>query len=156
MLLVAADPDLATFGSGLWVLLAGLELQLTLQLAVGFPARGIEGAGIGKPVVLFSRHLPITMLPHVQTVTDAADLPKILRAALSPNFDRAQAELAGQKLLQALTDASFDLGKFSFRDPGKVMIEPEWITAATAGLERSLVSAIDRSAAQQARVTAAE
>jgi hypothetical protein len=99
---------------------------------------GIEGAGMGKPVVLFSRHLPITMLPHVQTVTDEADLPDILRRALSPDFNRAQAELDGQRFLKALTDASFDLGPFNIGPPGHMPIDPAWTTAAVAGLEKSL------------------
>jgi hypothetical protein len=99
---------------------------------------GIEAAGMGKPVILFSRFLPIAMLPHVQTVTHEADLPKILRAALSPNFDRARAQLDGQRFLQALTDASFDLGGFNIGPPGKIAIRPEWVNVAVDGLERSL------------------
>jgi hypothetical protein len=100
---------------------------------------GIEGAGMGKPIVLFSRHLPITMLRHVQTVTNEADLPKILRTVLSPDFDRAQAESDGQRFLKALADASFDLGKFNIGPPGKFPMQPEWIVAIMTGLEKSLV-----------------
>lgn len=100
---------------------------------------GIEGAGMGKPIVLFSRHLPITMLSHVQTVTDEADLPRILRKALSPDFDKALAELDGQRFLKALTDASFNLGKFNIGRPGAIRMLPEWIEATVNGLERSLV-----------------
>jgi hypothetical protein len=119
---------------------SGLEcVRRATAIATITGSAGIEGAGMGKPVVLFSSHMPIINLPHVQTVTSLADLPKILRTALSPDFDRAQAEIDGQRFLKALTDASFDLGKFDIGHPGTIKMQPEWISTAVAGLERSLV-----------------
>src|SRR5687768_1142896 len=46
MHLVAPNPDLATFGMSLGVVLVVLELQFALQLAVGPPSRNIERAGV--------------------------------------------------------------------------------------------------------------
>jgi hypothetical protein len=99
---------------------------------------GIEAAAMGKPVISFAQHHPMYMLPHVQTVKNESDLPKMLSAALSPSFDRARAEADGQRFLRAIADSSFDLGKFKIVRPGEVKILPEWVANAVQGLERSL------------------
>ena len=99
---------------------------------------GIEAAAMGKPVVSFAQHHPMAMLPHVKTITNDPDLPDILRAALSPDFDHAKAEADGQLFLRAVVDSSFDLGQFKIVRPGECAILPEWIENAVAGLEKSL------------------
>lgn len=99
---------------------------------------GIEAAAMGKPVVSFAHHHPMSMLPHVQTIKNESDLPKILSAALSPEFDRARARADGQKFLRAIADSSFDLGKFRIVRPGEVAILPEWVTNSVGSLEESL------------------
>ncbi len=101
---------------------------------------GIEAAAIGKPVISFAQHHPMFMLPHVQTVKNEADLPKMLGAALSPDFDRSKAEADGQKFLRAIADSSFDLGKFKIVRPGECTILPEWVANAVQGLEKSLIA----------------
>ncbi|MGE0734868.1 MAG: hypothetical protein AB7P50_08960 [Alphaproteobacteria bacterium] len=99
---------------------------------------GLEAAALGKPVVLFSAHMPIGVLPHVFTVADDADLPGLLRAALAGEGNAARAALDGSKFLAAVKASSFDLGGFHYAAPGQVALDPNWIEAATAGLEASL------------------
>ena len=107
-------------------------------IAVITGSGGIEGAAMGRPVVTFSRHMPVSMLDHVHIVRDEADLPAILRRILGPEFDAARARADGTRFLAAMVDASIDLQGFHFSAPGTVSIKPAWIDAAVKGLQRSL------------------
>lgn len=117
----------------------GIEcVRRCAAVAVITGSGGIEGAAMGKPVVTFSRHMPVEMVPHVQVIRDEAELPAVLRRALAPDFDSERAKADGTRFLSALVDASFDLGQFHFDAPGKVTIQPAWLDAAVDGLMRTL------------------
>lgn len=78
---------------------------------------GQEAAVIGKPVVTFGRHNLYNILPHVQVVTDEAELGPALKRALSDDFDRETAIRDGLRFLAALRAISFSMKDFSFANP---------------------------------------
>ncbi len=73
---------------------------------------GFEGAVMGKPVITFGRHNLYNFLAHVMVVTDETQLKGYLETALGEAFDRERASVDGQRFLQAVVDASFDLMDF--------------------------------------------
>lgn len=97
---------------------------------------GLEAAVMGKPVISFGRHNIYNFLPHVMVVTDETQLKGFLRRAFSGAIDRAEAERNGRRFLQAVVDASFDLGSFAPIQPD--LVEETALAAAhdalTAGL----------------------
>lgn len=70
---------------------------------------GMEGAVMGKPVIAFGRHNIYSFLPHVKVVRDETKLRDYLHDALAGNFDQEEARAAGQRFLQAVVAASFDM-----------------------------------------------
>jgi len=80
---------------------------------------GLEGAIIGKPVVMFGRHTYYDYLDHVAVVDMATPIPDILADILSDHpslFDIEKAKSDGARLRQAIINASFDLGGYNNLD----------------------------------------
>jgi len=97
---------------------------------------GFEGAVMGKPVISFGRHNIYNFLPHVMVVTDEVQLRKYLGQAFSDEFDAGRAAAEGQRFLQAVIDASFDLAEFQPIEPDRVS------NAALAECYRNLLAGL--------------
>lgn len=99
---------------------------------------GMEGAILGKPVISFGRHNIYNFLPHVMVVTDETQLKGYLARAFGGGIDRARAERDGRRFLQAIVDASFDLGSFAPIKPDAV--DEEVLDAAFAALSAGVAT----------------
>ena len=99
---------------------------------------GLEGAILGKPVICFGRHNIYNFLPHVMVVTDETQLKGYLARAFGGGIDRAQAERDGRRFLQAIVDASFDLGSFAPIQPD--VVDEAALDVAFAALAAGLTS----------------
>lgn len=81
---------------------------------------GFEAAVLGKPVISFGRHNSYNFLPHVMVVNDVSELKGYLRRIFSDNLDTEQAKRDGQRFLQAVMDASFELRGFAPIEPDRI------------------------------------
>lgn len=70
---------------------------------------GIEGARMGKPVILFGRHNGYQFLPHVQLVKKEEDLEPAIKQVFDKKIDLDGARVAGKRFTQALRSISFDM-----------------------------------------------
>ena len=75
---------------------------------------GFEAAALGKPVIAFGRHNTYNFLPHVRTVTDEAELPRLLREALDGAGPNAKED--GRKFLNAIAACAFDMRGYTHVD----------------------------------------
>ena len=97
---------------------------------------GFEGAVMGKPVVIFGRHVTYGFLDHCLIVTEETQIAPFLSGVLSSGFNGGQARRDGTRFLQAVVDASFDLGEFNVTKPDDAKLEIA--TAAAENLVRHL------------------
>ena len=74
---------------------------------------GLEGAMMGKPVILFGRHTGYGFLPHVQLIGREEDLRTALMRALDGSMDQLQAVRDGARLREALISISFDMRNYT-------------------------------------------
>lgn len=72
----------------------------------------IEAAIIGKPALVFGRHMIHNFLDHVEVVRDHAQIKPFVECILRGEFDAQKAQRDGRRLLQAMRDTSFDMGAF--------------------------------------------
>lgn len=77
---------------------------------------GLEAALVGKPVISFGRHNPYNFLPHVDVVTDFAELPKLVKAMFDGETDAREARNAAARFVEAIRQSSFDMGEFNYFD----------------------------------------
>jgi hypothetical protein len=90
---------------------------------------GIEGALLGKPVILFGRHNSYEWLSHVSWVTKEEELAPALLRVVTGQINADQARQDGARLAEALTQISFDLGSFTAFDPSTVTDQTVQIAA---------------------------
>jgi Capsule polysaccharide biosynthesis protein len=81
---------------------------------------GFEAAAMGKPVISFGRHNLYNFLPHVMVVEDENQIAGYLRRIFDGAIDAESARADGLRFLQAIADASFDLGGYDLTTPDKV------------------------------------
>ena len=74
---------------------------------------GIEGARVGKPVILFGRHNGYQFLPHVQLVSREEDLEPAIKRVFNNEIDLEEAKVAGERFTQAFRSISFDMGNLA-------------------------------------------
>ena len=77
---------------------------------------GLEAALMGKPVIAFGQHNPFNFLPHVDVVTGFAELPHLVRAMFDGHLDAREARSASARFVEALQQATFDMGEFNYFD----------------------------------------
>ena len=77
---------------------------------------GQEAAALGKPIITFGRHNIYNILPFVKVVTQEEELKPALAWALDCGVDQTQARAAGQRFLDAVAVASFDMKSFTYRN----------------------------------------
>ncbi len=98
---------------------------------------GFEAAILGKPVITFGRHNMYSILPHVFTVTDEAELKGYLQRALNGGVDLAKAREDGARFLAAVKRCSFDMGEMGFVGRKNQTIERDALEVAYRGLLES-------------------
>jgi len=76
---------------------------------------GFEAAIMGKPAIVFGRHILYGGMQHVIQVRDEAALPEAVSVALRSDWGEASRE--GKRFLSVLVEHSFDLGSYSQWDP---------------------------------------
>ena len=74
---------------------------------------GIEGARVGKPVILFGRHNGYQFLPHVQLVSREEDLEPAIKRVFNNEIDLEEAKVAGERFTQTFRSISFDMGNLA-------------------------------------------
>ncbi len=74
---------------------------------------GLEAVTSGTPVIAFGRHNIYNFLPSVRVVEDESNLAEYLRSALFEN-DAERVSAEGRRLLRAIVDVSFDMGKYDY------------------------------------------
>jgi hypothetical protein len=96
---------------------------------------GLEAVTSGTPVIAFGRHNIYNFLPSVQVVEDETMLAGYLRNALCRN-DAERVSAEGKRLLRAIVDESFDMGKFDYIHLDQ--FENDTVRQATDALIKSL------------------
>jgi hypothetical protein len=100
---------------------------------------GQEAGVLGKPVITFGRHNLYNCLPHVQVITDEAQIGPALASALGPDFDSETAAREGARFLAALKTLCFDME--SFGDKSRDAFSESALEAAYERLVESLAEA---------------
>ena len=99
---------------------------------------GLEGALMGKPVLLFGRHALYNVLPHVRTITDDRQIKPALTWALDPDFDHDAARREGARFVAAIRQTCFRLPGFRFTTLDRSRVTPGIVEVAARGLAVSL------------------
>lgn len=97
---------------------------------------GLEGAIMGKPVIVLGRHNYYDFVDHVFTVKQEEQLRPALLKALNKEFDLNKAKQDGARLRQAAINASFDLKEFT--NLNRKEFDSEVIDNVVTGLKNSL------------------
>jgi hypothetical protein len=75
---------------------------------------GFEAAINGIPVISFGEHALYNFLPHVQHVTDLANLRPALKRIFDGSIDLNRSRLDGTRFLRSVMEASFDMGDYDY------------------------------------------
>jgi hypothetical protein len=95
---------------------------------------GFEAAVMGKPAIVFGRHVIYSELPHCFSLKEELHLSEALGKALTISEKKAARD--GMHFLAALVDFSFDLGSYSQWEPD--VIEQETVNKAFDNLMKNL------------------
>lgn len=115
----------------------GLDVISASQVIVTVSGTsGLEGAIMGKPVILLGRHNYYDFLDHVFLIKQEEQLRPALQRALDGNYDKEKAKVDGARLKQAAINASFDLKEFS--NVKRDECEQDVVKNVIEGLKKSL------------------
>jgi hypothetical protein len=115
----------------------GLEVVKAADVVVTIcGTSGFEAAALGKPVIAFGRHNTYNFLPHVQTVTDEAVLPGLLRDALDGGGATERSRRDGRRFLNAIDACAFDMRGYTHVDLNS--FDPASVVDSIDTLEHSL------------------
>ncbi len=98
---------------------------------------GMEGAVMGKPVIVFGRHNLYGFLPHIFEIRDEAELKHCLAKIVDSRVDLERARHDGSRYLRAVVDTSFDMRDYDYLNLRK--FADESVRDAADALEAGLI-----------------